>query len=242
MLEMDEGKRPANIKVVEQELQQVSAPALKKYAQPTSAPIGPTTPRQYASVTSTPKRATPPIPAQWPGTSPFPMPSTSVQKKQIQQQLYRSKASSVPTQSNAKKATPPATYPKVMSFFWMIFGVLLLLNGVTGPFRFNLGTAGGIFGEVTIAGFSGLLGLMIILLARTKGSIFPITKAWLVEYIVVMIIGGIAIVFGIIVAIIGAITNTPTNSNDVGIYLGGFLIIMSVITLWITHLRIKNTP
>ena len=83
---------------------------------------------------------------------------------------------------------------------------------------------------------------MIIFLARTKGSIFPITKARLVEHTIVLTIGGIAIVFGIIVAIIGAITNTPINSNEVGIYLGGFLIIMSVITLWITHLRIKDTP
>ncbi len=242
MLEMDEGKRPANAKVVEQELQQVSAPALKKYAQPTSAPIGPTTLRQYAPVTSTPKRAASPKPAQRPGISPFPMPSTSVQKKQIQQQLNRSKASSVPTQSNAKKATPLATNPKAPSFILMIVGVLFLLNGVTGPFRFNLETAGGIFGLVTIAGFSGLLGLMIILLARTKGSIFPITKARLVEYIVVLTTGGIAIVFGIIVAIIGAITSSPTNSNDVGIYLGVIIIIMGLITLWITHLRIKNTP
>ncbi len=83
---------------------------------------------------------------------------------------------------------------------------------------------------------------MIILLARTKGSIFPITKARLVEYIVVLTTGGIAIVFGIIVAIIGAITSSPTNYNDVGIYLGVIIIIMGLITLWITHLRIKNTP
>ena len=83
---------------------------------------------------------------------------------------------------------------------------------------------------------------MIMLLARTKRSIFPITKARQVEYGLVLTIGSIAIVFGITVAIIGAITNTPTNSNDVGIYLGVFSIIMSLITLWVTHLRIKNTP
>lgn len=242
MLEMDDNKRPANVRIVEQGLRQVSNPALKQYAQPASAPIGSTPPRQHTPVPSTPKRAASPLPAQQPAISSSPTSSAPGQKKQIQQQLNRARASSVPTQARAKKATPFATNPKVTSFFWMIVGVLFLLNGVTGPFRFNLETAGGIFGEVTIAGFSGLLGLMIMLLARTKRSIFPITKARQVEYGLVLTIGSIAIVFGITVAIIGAITNTPTNSNDVGIYLGVFSIIMSLITLWVTHLRIKNTP
>lgn len=124
MLEMDDNKRPTTVGVVEQGLRQVSDPALKQYAQPASAPIGTTPPWQHTPVPSTKKRVASPLPAQQPAISSSPTPSASGQKKQIQQQLYRAWASSVSTQSKAKKATPFATNPKVTSFFWMIVGVL----------------------------------------------------------------------------------------------------------------------
>ena len=210
MFEMDESKRPANIKVVEQELQQATLPA-----QPAA--------RQYGPVSSIPK-----------AKRPMPVP----------QKLKRgtAKTSQVSDQSGIKKRTRPIMNPKAVSVLGMLIGMGFFLNGVSGPFRFNLETAGGIFGIVSICGFSVLLGLLTILLARTKESLFPVTKARRAEYIVVWLIGGIAFLFGTTIAIIGVVTDTPANSNIAGTYLGIWLIIQSSITLGVTHVRIKKIP
>ncbi len=240
MLELDESKRPVSVKMVEQALQLVSAPAV--ITEKASTP-----PRHYAPVPIAPKRS----------TAPFPMPYASVPGKPIQQQLYRAKPSSASTQpkvktlvqSNHKKRMPFAMNPKAISFFWMIFGVLFLLNGVTGPFRFDLETAGGIFGAVTICGFSGLFGLITMLLAHVKDPLPPMTKARHVEFaiaqstgIVAMLFGALITIIGVTIVIITAITHTSTNSNEIGIYLGIFLAMMGFIALRVTRTRITKTP
>lgn len=228
MLDMDESKRPANIKVVQQELQQ-----LMLSAQPAA--------RQYKPISSMPQ-AKQPRPAPQRSRRSGQSSMTPLSPGQVHRQSSAAKTQQNAIQPASKKRTRPIINPKVASILWMLIGAAFFLNGVSGPFRFNLETAGGIFDLITIFGFSALLGLLTILLARTKESLFPVTKAHRVEYIAVWLIGGIAFCFGATIAIIGAITATPANSNSGGTYLGIWLIIQGGITVGVTYVRIKRQP
>jgi serine/threonine protein kinase len=220
MLEMDASKRPASVKAVQQELQQATLSAR------------PAT-QQYGSVSSMPKVKRPAsVPhMQKPSKKSPPIPLSSTPGGQIHLSSGAAKTPQVSGQPGMKKRTRPLVNPKAASVLWTFIGVLFVLNGITGPFRFDMETAGGIFGMVVISGFSTLLGLLTILLACTKEGPFPVTKARRAEYIVVWLIGGIALLFGAIIAIIGMVTATPTNSNSIGTYLGIWLIIQGGITV-----------
>jgi len=228
MLEMDEGKRPVSIKVVQQELQQAS----------TSVPSAP---RKRTPLPSTPKQPIPPPPVP---RQPAPRPRLSLptQDRQIYKQPNAAKASLVPPQPKVKKEMSLAG-KKLFSILWIILGVFFALRGIFGPSIFSDNfQADGPFFQRADFGFWLFLAAMTILLARTKESFFPITKARRAEYIIVGIIGGATTLFGIIIGIIGVVTNTPTNSNGAAAILGGILVIMSIVTLWVTHIRIKKTP
>ena len=124
----------------------------------------------------------------------------------------------------------------------MIVGVFMILRGIFGSLVLSSLQTEGLFLQIADFGFCVFFGLMTILLARTKRSLFPITKAQRAEYKIVGTVGGVAILFGITIAIIGGVTGTSKNLNNVGIPFGMFLIIMSIITLRVTHIRIKKTP
>jgi hypothetical protein len=225
---MDEGKRPVSIKVVQQELQQAS----------TSVPSAP---RKRTPLPSTPKQPIPPPPVP---RQPAPRPRLSLptQDRQIYKQPNAAKASLVPPQPKVKKEMSLAG-KKLFSILWMILGVFFALRGIFGPSIFSDNfQADGPFFQRADFGFWLFLAAMTILLVRTKESFFPITKARRAEYIIVGIIGGATTLFGIIIGIIGVVTNTPTNSNGAAAILGGILVIMSIVTLWVTHIRIKKTP
>ncbi len=235
MLEMDDNKRPANIKVVQQELQQFNVSASLEA-------------KQYALVPSTSKQPTPLAPNQ----SVMPRPKLSTPGQQRHIHVQQQPLAKVPP---APARRPPTwrndssfvliTHPSLKKFFsacWMLFGVFLILRGILGSFLFSSLRASGLFVQIVDFGFCIFLGLMILLLARTKQSLFPITKLRRTEYMAAGIIGGTATLFGITITIIGEVTSTSTNLNDIGTPLGAILIVMSMITLWITHTRIKKTP
>ncbi len=234
MLEMDDNRRPASIKVVQQELQQINA----------SAPLAA---RQYALVPSTSKQPTLPAPKQ----SVVPRPKLPIpgQQRQIHVQLQpMAKVPPIPVRRAPTWRDDSSiliTHPYLKKFFsvcWMLFGVFLMLRGIFGSFLFSSLQASGLFVQIADFGFFFFLGLMIILLARTKRSLFPITKIRRAEYMTAGIIGGTATLFGITITIIGVVTSTSTNLNSVGSPFGVILIVISVITLWVTHTRIKKTP
>jgi TRAP-type C4-dicarboxylate transport system permease large subunit len=123
----------------------------------------------------------------------------------------------------------------------MVIGVLVELFGIFGmSMAFNEPQQA--FLDITLGGLFVFFGLMTFFVARIRKRSFSVSKAKKNEAIVGMLLSIAAIILGVIVAVIGAITSAPTNTNDSGIAAGVFIIIEGAVIWWVTRIRIKKTP
>ncbi|GHO63192.1 hypothetical protein KSC_020840 [Ktedonobacter sp. SOSP1-52] len=229
MLELDESKRPASIQEVQQVLQNANNPTSSIF---TNNPYMPSRLKQTAhplAVSAKPKQPAPSLPASKQSLPSHPKFASAQHQNQIQIQ---------PEIMYGAIHTKRFPFGTGVSIAGMILGLFFIFSVIVGLLNARF-IPGGIFINVSMDGFLLLFGLTSILLVRSNSSIFPITKAQRAEYIVVGIIEGVALLFGLAIAIIGGITSTPTNTNKNMVILGIFLLIVSGCTLWITHVRIR---
>lgn len=260
MVEMDVSKRPENIKVVEQELHQVSGPAATIEKASKWRTLKSAAPKQQASVltptssTSVPAPAsagptqyaafTPPAPNQHtPSPSaptqyaPPPAAHPSTQVPQIYAQpLPVSKASSTPVQHPAIRKTL-VLFGKILSIIGMIIGATSILMGILELF-----VPFGIVSKLWFCGLFVFFGLMIFFIAHVRESSVPVSRARKTEATIGKVLGIIGIIAGIIITILGAIMNRPGNDDGGGIIAGVLIVIMSVVIWPVTRIRIKKTP
>lgn len=268
MLEMDESKRPANINVVEQELQQVSASksAPRRRVSKSTAPkpqvqapvptpsistqypipptsIPPTPIQQVISTPATPVPSTPPPIQYIPPTTPVSYTPAPVNQIYAQQAAIAT-ITSAPSQPLLLKKTLTVG-SKILSILGMIIGICFALIGLLG-ILINLDDPTQIVSNLAIGGLVLLFGVLIFFIARMRKSLLPIPKAKRTEASIGRMVGIVANVFAIgmmLVAILNPRTDygNHTALSDIIAY-NIFTMIFGALIWWVTRIKIKKTP
>lgn len=163
----------------------------------------------------------------------------------------RQKQIQVSRQPQAKPLSVSAKKPGIMwlpvmtmiiSLCVFIYGVYQAIEQLTnmlnlpGSLAFLFGSMlDALMGDVYLA----LSSLVFMLISRSNDSFFRMTKARRAEYMIAGLVCSIALVFGVIVIYLRITTRLLVDVYD-AVPVSIFLCIFSIITFWVTHLRIKN--
>lgn len=209
MIEIEEKKRPASIKDVQIELQQI-----QKAQQ--------TTPEQFY---------TPPPPP--------PPPSTPSDYANLYPPIYMQPRLTY----NITPLVQPSVGAKILSYLrkfvtviGMTIGTLFVALGILGSFV----GGEGIFIDLWFADLCIFFGLTIFFLARIRRYIPPVPpgqKIWATLGTVVAIV---AVLSGLLLTILGAVTNTAINNHANGSITGIFSICEGGVIWWSTRIKFKK--
>jgi serine/threonine protein kinase len=212
MLELDESKRPENVRLVQQELAQIAAAPLVAYAPPPP-------PRSYTPVTPFPATqyaVPPPPPIQYPLAQPTPL--------SLQQSMY---SLATPVQKSQPRSAL-SIIGLIFSVIGVILGAVFAVFGILGM----LIAQQGIYTNVWVGVLVFFFGLMLISLSLMRRTTFPISRPRKAKAVIGRFVCWFAIAVATLIIIFGALTNVDNNDHASGI-IGGVFSLIEGLIIWL---------